>query len=208
MTQDAWNSGAASSNGAETGMAQPNPPAPEAVLEQLSAEVNEAALFPINTRAVYYFAFDVCMDQGYIARYVKGLIPVKPVYLPHHRLSFPHYHPPEDTGLPTIVRTNDPDDRVWGMLYDAKPTLGDEGMRDFKPLERHLKVPGRYHRATVHALDRGGRRFSAFSYVLTLDDGKQSPPSANYLERWVESAKERRLPDEWVAYLESLRPPA
>ncbi|MCC7479246.1 gamma-glutamylcyclotransferase [bacterium] len=205
MTQDQWNSGGGYTNGAEGGMAQPNPPAPEAVLEQLSAEVNDAAFFPVDTRGVYYFAYDVYMDQGHISRYVKGLIPIKPVYMPHHRLSFPHYHPPEETGLPSLQRTNDPADRVWGLLYDAKPTLGDEGIRDFKPFERHLRVPGRYHRSSVHVLDRAERRYSAFTYVLSLDDGKQSPPSENYLQRWVESARERRLPDEWVAYLEMLR---
>jgi hypothetical protein len=186
-------------------MAQPNLPSPEAVLEQLGAEVHEASFLPAHSRDLWFFAYDIHLDQEYVARYVRGLIPFKVVYVPHQRLSFPHYHPPEDSGLPTLERTNDPDDKVWGLIYDAKPVPGQDEKRDFRPMERHLHVPGRYRKATVHTLDRGGRRYPAFTYVLNLDDGRQTPPSENYLARWVDCAKERRLPDEWIAYLESLR---
>ena len=170
---------------------------PEAVLAQLAKETNQAAMFAASSRTRYFFAYDTLMDQSAIARYVKGLRPAKVVSLPNHRLIWPYYLPPRSSGIPSLERTNMDGDEVWGILYDA-------GNKDFKPLERFLKLPNRYHRVGVKPQDRGGRIFPAFTYVLTISDDLPSKPSSSYKELLIGAARERGLPDEWIGKLEAL----
>jgi hypothetical protein len=170
-------------------------PTPEGAMVDLSATDGDVLLLPQSTRALYYFAYDHFMDQAHIARYVKGLIPVKIARAPHFRLSWPYFYPPDGTGLPSLERSSRDD--VWGILYDAKG-------RDFARLEKHLNTPNRYHRRALQVLDRGDRRFTAFTYVLTVFDDTSSKPSAAYLEHLTATAKEKGLPESWQEYLAGL----
>ena len=169
--------------------------APDAVLETISAEINEAAIFPLSTREVFFFAYDLLLDQGTVARHVKGLVPERIVQVPGHKLDFAYFYPPVATALPTLTRTNDPADQVWGILYNAKE-------KDFKLLEQQLRVPNRYHRRQIYTLDRGGRRFPAFAYVLSLYDDDPRPPSPRYMEELIAAARERALPPDYLKFLE------
>lgn len=183
-----------------SGDGQAGQPSPEATIENLSAIVDGETLQPVSTRDVFLFAYDVLMDQEYIARYVKGLIPQRQVYAPNHRLAWPLYYPPSESALPTLVRTNSEADRVWGILYNARTA-------DFKLLDRHLNLPGRYHRRALRVVDQGGRRFGAITYVLTLEPGLPDiPPGRAYLGRVIAAARERKLPADWIASLDALTP--
>jgi hypothetical protein len=168
---------------------------PEAVLESLSAQANEAAIFPGSLREQYLFAYDLLLDQGLIGRFIKGQLAPRIVQLQNHRLVWPYYHPPAQSVLPSIERTNRTDDVVWGVIYEMR-------RRSLTELERYLRVPNRYHRHAVSCLDRGGRRFTAFTYVLTMNDPVPGKPSAEYREQLLSCAGERELPTEW---LETLR---
>ena len=170
---------------------------PEALLEVLSEQADGAALFPGSLREQYFFAYDLLLDQGLIARHIKGLRPAKIARVLNHRLIWPYYFPPANSALPTLERTNQREDHVWGLLYRATE-------KDFTKLERYLMVPNRYHRHAVTAMDRGGRRFQAFTYVLTTRDLTPQLPSASYIERLVEAARSRRLPEEWVEQLQAV----
>jgi hypothetical protein len=170
---------------------------PEALLAQLSQQANEAAMFPASSRTQYFFAYDLLLDQATISRFVKGMLADKIVRLPHHRLVWPYFYLPRETGLPSLARTNLPGDEVWGMLYNTRS-------KDFIELERHLKVPNRYHRVGVRPQDRGGRIFSAFTYIITVQDDLPSKPSAHYRAELVSAATERGLPAAWVAQLNGL----
>lgn len=178
---------------------EPQEPAlsPEMVLEALSAQANDTALFPGSLRAEYFFAYDMLQDQATVARFVKGLQAVKVVRLPHHNLIWPYYYQPQATALPSILRTNDEQDGVWGILYNARG-------RNFSPLHTYLRVPNRYHRCNVITVDRGGRRFPAFTYILSKHDEAPGRPSRGYLDRLIATAQERALPAEWIAYLSAL----
>lgn len=167
---------------------------PETVLEELSFQASESALFPGSLREEYLFAYDLLLDQATVARFVKALQMVRIVRLPHHRLVWPYYYPPLGSALPSLLRTNRDDDSVWGVLYDARG-------KDFSALAQQLRVPNRYHRRAVITLDRGGRRFVAFTYVVTLHDPMMAQPSPDYLSQLVAAAAERGLPEEWLAAL-------
>ncbi|MCH7471944.1 gamma-glutamylcyclotransferase, partial [bacterium] len=105
--------------------------------------------------------------------------------------------PPAGSTLPCLERTNREEDEVWGILYDGRG-------KKFSSLERYLKVPMRYHRTQVVTVDRGGRRIPAFTYLLTLRDDVPSAPSPDYMRRFMDIAKERKLPDEWIEHLMSI----
>lgn len=167
---------------------------PEAALEALSQDVDNAVLHSIRTRKTWYFAYDLMLDQTVASRYVRGLKPGKVVRLPNHKLSFPYFYPPEGTSLASVARTNDDSDEVWGYLYEANEV-------DFKRLERHLKVPNRYFRKSLHVMDRGGRIMPAFTYTLVLADDEPQKPSEEYISQLAAAAKERGLPDKYIASL-------
>jgi hypothetical protein len=170
--------------------------APEQVLDTLE-NIPEGELFWDDyVDPLYMFAFDHLMDQAYVSRFVRGLRPAKLVHLPHHRLCWPYYYPPQETAVPSLERTNDEEDRVWGILYQANKV-------DLSRLEEHLRVPNRYYRKSVIVMDRGGRRISAFSYALNQEATDSYKPSPAYLQRLVEAAEGRNLPGEWVAQLKS-----
>jgi hypothetical protein len=170
---------------------------PEALLEVISAQTADVALWPGTMREQWFFAYDTLMEQATISRFIHKMNVNKIVQLPHYRLVWPFYYPPLDTSLPSLERTNREEDIVWGMIYECRG-------KSFTDLERYLRVPNRYHRSSVQVQDRGGRRFPAFTYVLTRGDEVPRPPSCDYRDRLVEIAAERELPEEWLAALREI----
>lgn len=167
---------------------------PEALLEVISAQTTDVALFPGSMREEWFFAYDTLMEQATISRFIRKMNINKIVKLPHYRLDWPFYFPPLKTSLPSLERTNREEDEVWGMIYECRG-------KDFRELERYLRVPHRYHRSAVQVQDRGGRRFPAFTYILTRRDEVPRRPSAEFRDRLVEIAAERELPTEWLSEL-------
>jgi hypothetical protein len=172
-------------------------PSPERIIERLGEQQAETSIMPIHTRDIYFFAYDMLMDHTMVSRYTKGLVPFKAVRMVNHRLSWPWYYPPASTALPSVLRTNEPGDEVWGLLYNANNVA-------FKLLERHLKVPTRYYRKSVSVEDHGGRSYSAFAYALTLRSDEDLKPSAEFRDQLVEVARTNELPAQWIARLEAL----
>lgn len=170
---------------------------PEMVLEALGAQAHDTALFPGSIRAEYFFAYDLLQDQATIARFVRGLQAAKVVSLPHHCLVWPYYSQPLGTALPSLLRTNQEQDCVWGILYNARG-------KSFAALNSYLRVPNRYHRCSVTTMDRGGRRFPAFTYILSKHDETHGKPARGFLDRLIAAAQERELPAEWLAQLDAL----
>jgi hypothetical protein len=170
---------------------------PETLLETLGAQASEAALFPGSLREEFFFSYDLLLDQSTVSRFVKGMTVAHICVLRNHRLVWPYFYPPAGSCLPGLLRTNQDEDCVWGVLYR---TAG----KDLRALESYLRIPNRYHRRGVATMDRGGRRMAAFTYVLTLHDPVMGKPSKEYLERLVACATERGLPDEWLANLKAL----
>jgi hypothetical protein len=170
-------------------------PTPESAMIDLAGTAEETLLLPQSAKVPYFFAYDLLMDQAVVARYVKGLIPAKVARASNYRLAWPWFFPPEGTALPSLQRSAG--HSVWGQLYDAR------GVK-FDKLDEHLRCPDRYHRRAVQVLDRGERRFSAFTYVLTVGDDRHNKPSPEYLQRLIATARTRGLPDEWVDTLSAL----
>lgn len=172
---------------------------PEAALQDMGAPVVETSLLPISTREFWFFVYDNLLSQSAVSRFTKGMHTGKIVSLPNYKLVWPYFHLPTQTALPSLERTNDAKDVVWGWLYDARGV-------DFSALDRQRRIPNRYHHSQVRVLDRGGRRFPAFTYVLTLQDETPGIPSKDYRDQLVAAATERNLPEEWLKQLRNIEP--
>jgi hypothetical protein len=198
LTEHVAPEGAGSAAGEDTG-GQPGESAlsPESTLEALARQTNEAAIFPGSLREEYLFAYDLLLDQSTVGRFIKGPLAPRVVQLTNHKLVWPFYYHPAATALPSLLRTNLDEDAVWGVIYETK-------RKSLAPLEEYLRVPNRYHRRAVPVHDRGGRRFMAYAYVLSVQDPLPGKPSAEYRAKLAAAAAERSLPEEWLQTLQSL----
>lgn len=169
-------------------------PGLEGMIEELGAPITETSLLPTDSKRTYFFAYDLLLEQALVARHVRKLLPFKVVKLQNHRLAWPFFYPPKNSALPTLLRTNQPGDAVWGLIYHATGI-------PFAKLDRHLRVPDRYHKKQIQVEDRGGRRYHAFVYVLNHTSEIDLTPSQDYLAQLVQAAKERSLPEEWISQL-------
>ncbi len=172
-------------------------PGLEGMIEQMGAEITETSIHPTDTRKTYFFAYDSLLNQSNLSRYVKKLLPFKVVRLPNHRLAWPFFYPPKNSALPSLKRTNESGDEVWGMIFQAT------GLK-FDDLDRHLRVPDRYHKKQFQVVDRGGRRYHTFAYILTPTSETDLTPSKEYIAQLVFLAQERGLPDAWIDKLRSV----
>lgn len=190
---DYGGSGGDASGGSEGGA-----PSSSELLEQISAPIAEETILPGSQRKTWLFTYDMLMNPALLNRYVKGIVPGKLVRLPSFRLVWPFYYPPQESALPSIEREESPQgDGVWGIIYETTK-------KDLSLLERHLRVPNRYHARMVQTVDRGGQVTPASTYVLHVSGGEPLLPSATYRDELLVTARDRGLPEEWLAQLAAL----
>ena len=185
---DYGNRGGASDGGAT--------PSTSEALEQIQAPISEETILPGSQRKQWLFTYDHMMNPAYLLRYVKGIVPGRIVRVPSFGLVWPFHYPPQETALPSLARIDSPQpgDGVWGVIYEITK-------KDLTLLERHLKVPNRYHSRAVQTVNRGGEVTPASTYVLSVSGGEPLAPSRAYLDELLKVAGERGLPEEWLGQL-------
>jgi gamma-glutamylcyclotransferase len=95
-----------------------------------------------------------------------------------------------------------PGEEVWGVLYEIPAGALDR--LDAKEGEGLA-----YRRIAVEVeVEAGGRRLPAEAYEVVVKEPKEVPPTPEYAALLVRGARERGLPEEWVARLAALRPGA
>lgn len=188
-----------SGGGSENGGADGSAPSNTELLEQISAPIAEETILPGSQRKTWLFTYDHLMNPALLNRYVKGIVPGKLVRLPSFRLVWPFYYPPQETALPSIERVDSPDSGtgVWGVIYETTK-------KDLSQLERYLRVPNRYHARMVQTVDRGGQVTPASTYVLHVSGGEPLRPSTAYRDDLLTIARDRGLPEDWLAALSAL----
>ena len=93
----------------------------------------------------------------------------------------------------------DPDAEVWGVLYRISRA-------DLLRLDSTEGVPGRrYRHLWCEAEDRDGNRVEAVTYIA---DGKEKDgnPSLRYLTLLRDGARAHDLPEQYLRFLESVKP--
>jgi hypothetical protein len=85
---------------------------------------------------------------------------------------------------------------VWGAAYEVDDSTMDA-------LDRKEGVGLAYRRADV-GIEIGGERASAVTYVVIDKEPDAPPATADYAELVLRGARERGLPDDWLAVLDSV----
>ena len=124
--------------------------------------------------------------------------------LREHRLAFTRRSLRTGTGVADILPA--PGQSVWGALYE----LDDAHLAAIDAKEGNGWA---YERRTVRVIlaDAGGAggtgaagqagKLEAFAYAVITPDGEHVSPSREYLQALLDGARERGLPDDYVAAL-------
>lgn len=134
--------------------------------------------------------------------------------LPGHRLAFTRRSLRTGTGVADILAA--PGRSVWGALYeldDAHIAAIDEKEGNGWAYERRA-VSVSVAVATGEASDAAATsgtgaaghagELEAFAYTVITPDGEHVPPSREYLQALLDGARERGLPDDYVAALDAV----
>lgn len=154
------------------------------------------SLLPASLKVDRLFIYDELLDFEIIKRYLNNPRQEFLCYMQVHRVWFPKYFLPKNTGLASIERTPNSSDVVWGV------TINITG-QDLTRLERYKGAPNRCHIRNVVVFDRGERRYPAKTFVVSVPDPEPSKPSKEYLSLMVEGARGRGLPGDYVKSLEA-----
>ncbi|OHY82816.1 gamma-glutamylcyclotransferase family protein [Marinobacter sp. AC-23] len=148
---------------------------------------------------VWYFAFGANMhDSAFRER--RGMYPLewRPGRIQGYRLRFNLEGRPKGRAAPANIAL-DPDAEVWGVLYKIT-------RRDSLRLDASEGVPGpRYWPIWLEAEDIKGNRIQAVAYIA---EGKahDGNPSLRYLTMLREGARTHGLPEQWLHYLDNVKP--
>ncbi len=176
---------------------------PEEILEQIiksdaeAREHEEESIMPSSTSKKRLFIYDELLYTTILKRYLDKPHMEMRVRATRWRLNFPKFFPPINSGLPSIERTENSEGEVWGITIDISN-------QDLSKLNRYKGAPNRYHMRNIWVMDRGGLRYPAMCYVVSVPDEKPSKPSVEMLNSIIVGAKERRLPASYIEFLQSL----
>jgi gamma-glutamylcyclotransferase (GGCT)/AIG2-like uncharacterized protein YtfP len=140
-----------------------------------------------------YFAYGSNMESGQMKWASAEHRFVGPARLPGHRLEFRRRSIRWQGGAADIVRA--PAESVWGALYELEEAA-------FNSLDRKEAAGDAYARMEVE-VELDGRRLAAVAYSVIAKEPEEVPPTPEYVRSLLKGARERGLPDHYVALLES-----
>ena len=118
-----------------------------------------------------------------------------PARLPGYRLAFMRRSVRTGTGVADIVP--DPHGSVWGALYELeRERLG--------ALDRKETLGSAYAHLDVVVLTEDGASHRAMAYSVIAKEPVEVRPSLAYVQGLVQGARERSLPEDYVASLQAL----
>ncbi len=142
-----------------------------------------------------YFAYGTNMSGEVMRARCPGHRFLGAAVLPAHRLAFSRRSVITGTGVADIVV--DPDGEVWGALYEL-------GERDLGRLDIKEGFGFAYVRTMLAVTTAEGAVHRAVAYTVRTREPAEVRPSAEYLERLIEGARERLLPGRYVDSLRRL----
>lgn len=147
---------------------------------------------------IRYFAYGPNMHAGRMRERCTRPVVLGPARLPGHALAFFGHTWLWDGGMETVVRA--PGHDLWGVLYELGPTDADslDAWQDIR-----LNGTGSYFHCPVSVAAPGGGRCDAVLYKKDIL-GAPKPPSREFLAYIIEGARERGLPETYLAELAAL----
>jgi gamma-glutamylcyclotransferase len=118
-----------------------------------------------------------------------------PARLPGYRLAFMRRSVRTGTGVADILP--DPHGNAWGALYELeRNSLG--------ALDRKETLGSAYEHLDVVVLTGDGISHRAMAYSVIAKEPVEIRPSLAYVQGLVQGARERSLPDDYLASLQAL----
>lgn len=146
--------------------------------------------------AINYFAYGSNMAEEVMDEKCPGHTLLGPALLPGFRLAFTRRSVRTGTGVADVVPADGPG--VWGVLYE----LGDA---DLEALDLKEGSGWAYRRMPVRVQGLDGSEYTAFTYAVIDKQSPEVTPAPDYLEGLINAGRRRRLPDAYVAQIESRR---
>lgn len=140
-----------------------------------------------------YFAYGSNMSEAVIRRWCPGHRLVGAAALDNHRLAFTRRSEITGTGVADAVP--EPGQTMWGVLYEIR----DEDLVELD----HKEAAGRgYQRQPCRVQILADQsRHDAVMYTVLRKEPREVPPSREYLERMIAGARDRGLPEDYIAAL-------
>jgi gamma-glutamylcyclotransferase (GGCT)/AIG2-like uncharacterized protein YtfP len=136
-----------------------------------------------------YFAYGANMAASVMAEHSPGHRFVAVAELPGHRFAFMRRSVRTGTGVADVVP--DPGGSVWGVLYEVD---------DVAALDAKEGAGWAYDRCEV-TVRVDGREHRAIAYKVKHPEPAEVPPGADYVAGILAAARERGLPEAYVAEL-------
>ncbi len=144
---------------------------------------------------LWYFAYGSNLSRAVFCER-RGMCPTdtRPARLLDHRLAFDIPVGPGERGVANVVPARGW--QTWGVAYRLTA-------EECERLDRTEGVPVIYRRATVRVVTPGNETLDAFTYRSRISAPGRKP-SPRYLGLLLDGAREHRLPDAWIRWLERL----
>jgi gamma-glutamylcyclotransferase (GGCT)/AIG2-like uncharacterized protein YtfP len=147
--------------------------------------------------SVIYFAYGSNMARDVIATLSPRHRFLGVARLADYRLAFTRRSVKTGSGVADVVQA--PGQAVWGALYE----IADEELAAIDRKEGHDWA---YVRARLPVQLAGdSRERIATLYTVRSKVSPEVPPSRQYLDRIIEAARERELPDQYVRQIAAVR---
>ncbi len=118
-----------------------------------------------------------------------------PARLPGYRFAFMRRSLRTGTGVADILP--DPQSHVWGALYELKRDRMDA-------LDRKETLGSAYEHLDVIVLTTDGASHNAMAYSVIAKEPVEVCPSHAYVQGLIQGARERSLPEDYIASLQAL----
>lgn len=145
---------------------------------------------------VKYFACGSNMSPREIGRVCPSHRFLGPAELVGYRLAFTRKSRTWNSGVADILSALGM--AMWGVPYEISEP-------DLAALDRKEGYGTAYTRMECDVLLRGEIAHRATTYTVISKEPSEIPPSSEYLDTLIEAAEKRELPENYVAFLKSLR---
>jgi len=143
-----------------------------------------------------YFAYGSNMERVQLKRLCPKAKFVAAAVLPGHELVFSGTSRMWGGGIANI--RDMAGKKVEGVVWEI-------GEAERKTLDEYEGYPDLYVTKEVQVRTTSGKIVTAFAYVMA-NPGREMPPSKPYKRLLISGAEEHDLSEEYIAFLESIRP--
>lgn len=145
---------------------------------------------------MFYFAYGSNMERFQLKRLCPKAKFVSAAVLADYELAFFGNSPMWGGGNADI--REQPGKAVEGVVWEISEA-------ERKALDEYEGYPTLYLHKELQVRGRAGKVITAFTYIMA-NPGREMPPSKRYKQLLISGAEEHGLSDEYVDFLESIRP--